>query len=37
VADILTTTIGGLDLQYPEVTEAQRQALEQARQQLEHE
>ncbi|MGH8072394.1 MAG: polyphosphate kinase 2 family protein [Candidatus Entotheonellia bacterium] len=37
VADILTTTIGGLDLQYPEVTEAQRQALDQARQQLEHE
>jgi PPK2 family polyphosphate:nucleotide phosphotransferase len=34
VADILTTTIGGLDLRYPEVTEAQRQALDQARQQL---
>jgi hypothetical protein len=37
VADILTTTIGGLDLRYPEVTEAQRQALEQARTYLEHE
>jgi PPK2 family polyphosphate:nucleotide phosphotransferase len=37
VADILTTAMLGLDLRYPEVTEAQHQALEQARQQLEHE
>jgi PPK2 family polyphosphate:nucleotide phosphotransferase len=37
VADILTTAMRGLDLRYPEVTEAQHQALEQARQQLEHE
>jgi PPK2 family polyphosphate:nucleotide phosphotransferase len=37
VADILTTTMLNLDLRYPEVTEAQHQALEQARQQLEHE
>jgi PPK2 family polyphosphate:nucleotide phosphotransferase len=37
VADILTTTMLGLDLRYPEVTEAQQQALKQARQQLEHE
>jgi PPK2 family polyphosphate:nucleotide phosphotransferase len=37
VADILTTAILGLDLRYPEVTEEQQQALEQARQQLEHE
>jgi PPK2 family polyphosphate:nucleotide phosphotransferase len=37
VADILTTAMLGLDLHYPEVTEAQHQALEQARQQLEHE
>jgi PPK2 family polyphosphate:nucleotide phosphotransferase len=37
VADILTTALLGLDLRYPEVTEAQHQALEQARQQLEYE
>jgi PPK2 family polyphosphate:nucleotide phosphotransferase len=37
IADILTTTMLGLDLRYPEVTEAQHRALEQARQQLEHE
>jgi PPK2 family polyphosphate:nucleotide phosphotransferase len=37
VADILTTAMLGLDLRYPEVTEAQLQALEQARQQLERE
>jgi PPK2 family polyphosphate:nucleotide phosphotransferase len=37
VADILTTAMLGLDLRYPEVTEAQHQALEQARQQLEDE
>jgi PPK2 family polyphosphate:nucleotide phosphotransferase len=37
VADILTTTISGLDLRYPEVTVAQRKALAQAREQLEHE
>jgi hypothetical protein len=33
----LTTAILGLDLRYPEVTEAQHQALEQARRQLEQE
>jgi PPK2 family polyphosphate:nucleotide phosphotransferase len=37
VADILTTAMLGLDLRYPEVTEEQQQALEKARQQLEHE
>jgi PPK2 family polyphosphate:nucleotide phosphotransferase len=37
VADILTSAMLGLDLRYPEVTEEQQQALEQARQQLEHE
>jgi PPK2 family polyphosphate:nucleotide phosphotransferase len=37
VADVLTTTITGLDLRYPEVTGAQHQALEQARRQLEQE
>jgi hypothetical protein len=36
-AGILTTAMLGLELRYPEVTEAQHQALEQARQQLEHE
>jgi hypothetical protein len=34
---MLTTAILGLDLHYPEVTEAQRKALAQAREQLEHE
>lgn len=34
VADILATAMLGLDLRYPEVTEAQHQALEQARRQL---
>jgi PPK2 family polyphosphate:nucleotide phosphotransferase len=37
VADILTTAMLGLDLRYPELTEEQEQALEQARQQLEDE
>ena len=37
VADILTTTIRGLDLRYPEVTEAQQEALVEARKQLEAE
>jgi PPK2 family polyphosphate:nucleotide phosphotransferase len=37
IADILTTAMLGLGLRYPEVTEAQHQALERARQQLEHE
>jgi PPK2 family polyphosphate:nucleotide phosphotransferase len=37
VADILTTAMLDLDLHYPEVTEAQHKALEQARQQLERE
>jgi PPK2 family polyphosphate:nucleotide phosphotransferase len=37
VADILTTTIGGLDLSYPEVTAEQRKALEKAREQLDNE
>jgi PPK2 family polyphosphate:nucleotide phosphotransferase len=37
VADILTSTMLGLDLRYPEVTKEQQQALEKARQQLEHE
>jgi PPK2 family polyphosphate:nucleotide phosphotransferase len=37
VADILTTTISGLDLRYPEVTEAQRKALEKAQAQLDRE
>jgi PPK2 family polyphosphate:nucleotide phosphotransferase len=37
IADILTSTMLGLDLRYPEVTAAQHQALDQARQQLEHE
>jgi len=34
VADIVTTTIRGLDLQYPEVTAQQRKLLEQARTEL---
>ncbi len=34
VADILTTTIRGLHLQYPEISEAQRQALEEAKKRL---
>jgi PPK2 family polyphosphate:nucleotide phosphotransferase len=37
VADILSTTIHSLDLKYPEVTEAQRAALAEARKQLEAE
>ncbi len=37
VADILTTTIRGLNLRYPEVSEAQRAELEQARMRLEAE
>ncbi len=37
VADILTTTIQGLDLRYPEVTEADREALAESRKQLEGE
>jgi PPK2 family polyphosphate:nucleotide phosphotransferase len=37
VADILTTTIRSLDLKYPEVTEAQRAALAEARKMLENE
>jgi len=37
VADILTSTIGSLHLTYPEVTPEQRQALEEARTQLEEE
>jgi PPK2 family polyphosphate:nucleotide phosphotransferase len=37
VADILTTTIQGLDLRYPQVTEPQREALAEARKQLESE
>ena len=37
VAEILTTTIRGLDLRYPEVTEAQREALADAWKQLEAE
>jgi PPK2 family polyphosphate:nucleotide phosphotransferase len=37
VVDILTTTIRGLDLRYPEVTDAQRAALEEARRRLEGE
>ena len=37
VADILATTIQGLDLRYPEVDEAQRDALEEARKRLEAE
>jgi PPK2 family polyphosphate:nucleotide phosphotransferase len=37
VADILTATIRGLDLSYPEVTEAQHQALAEARKGLEAE
>jgi polyphosphate kinase 2 (PPK2 family) len=37
VADILTTTIGGLGLRYPEVTAEQRKALEKAQAQLESE
>ena len=36
-ADILTTTLRSLDLRYPEVTEEQRQALAEARKQLEAE
>jgi PPK2 family polyphosphate:nucleotide phosphotransferase len=34
VADIVTSTLQGLDLRYPEVTEAQRKALEEARERL---
>jgi PPK2 family polyphosphate:nucleotide phosphotransferase len=34
VADILTTTIRGLDLRYPEISEAERQALEEAKRRL---
>ncbi len=37
VADILTSTIGSLHLTYPEATPEQRQALEEARTQLEEE
>ncbi len=37
VADILTSTIRALDLRYPEVSAAQRQALAAAKQRLEHE
>jgi PPK2 family polyphosphate:nucleotide phosphotransferase len=37
VANLLTTTMRGLDLRYPEVTAAQHQDLEQARTQLEQE
>jgi PPK2 family polyphosphate:nucleotide phosphotransferase len=37
VADILTSTIGSLRLTYPEVTPEQRQALEEARTQLDEE
>jgi PPK2 family polyphosphate:nucleotide phosphotransferase len=37
IADILTSTMLGLDLRYPEVTAAQHQALEQARRQLQDE
>jgi PPK2 family polyphosphate:nucleotide phosphotransferase len=37
VADILTTTIRGLDLRFPEVNPDQRQALDVARQRLERE
>jgi PPK2 family polyphosphate:nucleotide phosphotransferase len=37
VADILTSTIRALDLQYPEVTEEQRQTLAEARKKLENE
>jgi PPK2 family polyphosphate:nucleotide phosphotransferase len=35
VADILTSTIQRLDLRYPQVSDSQREALEQARKQLE--
>jgi PPK2 family polyphosphate:nucleotide phosphotransferase len=34
VADIITSTLQGMDLQYPEVTEAQREALAAARERL---
>ena len=34
VADIITSTIGSLDLRYPEVTEEERKALAEARQKL---
>jgi PPK2 family polyphosphate:nucleotide phosphotransferase len=34
VADVITSTLQGLDLQYPEVTEAQREALAAARERL---
>jgi PPK2 family polyphosphate:nucleotide phosphotransferase len=37
IADIIATTIGSLDLKYPEVTKDARQALKLARRQLEHE
>jgi PPK2 family polyphosphate:nucleotide phosphotransferase len=37
IADIIATTIGSLDLQYPEVTKDARQALQLARRQLERE
>jgi PPK2 family polyphosphate:nucleotide phosphotransferase len=37
VADILTSTIRGLDLKYPEVTEEQERALKAARKRLENE
>jgi PPK2 family polyphosphate:nucleotide phosphotransferase len=37
VADILTSTIGGLDLRYPEVTAEHRKALEKARERIEQE
>jgi hypothetical protein len=37
VADILTTTIGALDLSYPEVTAEQHKSLEKAREQLDRE
>ncbi|HYV38255.1 MAG TPA: polyphosphate kinase 2 family protein [Gemmataceae bacterium] len=37
VADIVTTTLQGLDLRYPEVSEAQKKALAEARKKLEAE
>jgi len=37
VADVLTSTIRGLDLRYPEVDDAKREALKKARRQLESE
>jgi hypothetical protein len=37
VADIVTTAIKGLDLKYPEVTEAQKKLLAEARKKLDAE